>query len=343
MGAASKIRWMPPAKAQPKARAKQPAPPRQQPVLMRKTFPARRSRWRWRWPGPLAAMPADQRNFTLALAASLLFHAVVLSIHFKLPERIARATDSALDIVLVNSRHAGRPDKAQVRAQANLDGGGNTDQDRIAATPLPPSQQVRDGNDISEAQRRVHLLEEEQRRLMTALRSVRSVAPDNRRIETQPQEAPAVSGADLVDRALAIARLEGQIEKQIDEYNKRPRKKFIGARTQEYLPAQYLEDWRQKVERIGNLNYPEAARGRFYGSLTVYIEINSEGEMLRSEVTRSSGKRVLDEAALRILRLAAQGGFGRFPPQLRAQTDVLAFARVWSFTQGDVMSDKAVK
>lgn len=288
-------------------------------------------------------MPADQRNFTLALAASLLIHAVVLSIHFKLPEAIAKVTDTALDIVLVNSRHKDRPVNAQARAQANLDGGGNTDQDRIAATPLPASEQVREGKDISEAQRRVQQLEEEQRRLMTQLRSDRPLPSDAHRNEAQSPQQPKFSGYDLVDRALAIARLEGQIEKQLDDYNKRPKKMFIGARTQEYLPAQYLEDWRQKVERIGNLNYPEEARGRFYGSLTVYIEINSEGEMIRSEVTRSSGKKVLDEAALRILRLAAQGGFGRFPAQLKAQSDILAFARVWSFTQGDQMTDKAAK
>ena len=308
-------------------------------TAMAKRAPAKRLRW----PGPLADMPSDQRNFTLALIASLLIHAVVLSIHFKLPEAIAKVTDSALDIVLVNSRHKDRPVNAQARAQANLDGGGNTDQDRIAATPLPASEQVREGNDISEAQRRVQQLEEEQRRLMTRLRGDRALPSDAHRNEAQSPQQPKFSGYDLVDRALAIARLEGQIEKQLDDYNKRPKKKFIGARTQEYLPAQYLEDWRQKVERIGNLNYPEEARGRFYGSLTVYIEINSEGEMIRSEVTRSSGKKVLDEAALRILRLAAQGGFGRFPAQLKEQSDILAFARVWSFTQGDQMTDKAAK
>ena len=307
---------------------------------MRKVFPSRRQS---RWPRFLADMPADQRNFTLALAASLLFHAVVLSIHFKLPEKLGRITDNALDIVLVNSKHASHPDKAQARAQTNLDGGGNTDQDRIAATPLPPSQQVREGTDISEAQRRVQQLEEEQRRLMTSLRSTQSVAPDKRRTDAQAAQTPAVSGADLVDRALAIARLEGQIEKQIDQYNKRPKKIFVGARTQEYVAAQYLEDWRQKVERIGNLNYPEEAKGRLYGNLLISIEINSEGELIDTEIRRSSGQKVLDEAALRILRLAAQGGFGKFPPALLQQGTVLSFSRVWSFTQGDVMSDKAGK
>ena len=70
-----------------------------------------------------------------------------------------------------------------------------------------------------------------------------------------------------MESARAMARLEGEISKTTDEYSKRPRKKFIGARTEEYRFAQYIEDWRQKIERIGTLNYLEAARGKLYGSL----------------------------------------------------------------------------
>ena len=285
-------------------------------------------------------MQPPQRHLTLALTASLLIHAVVLSIHFKLPDALAKATDKALDVILVNSKHAQRPTHAQARAQANLDGGGNTDEERMVATPLPPSPRVRAGDDIVEAQRRVQELEAEQQHMMTRLMADKPVNSAPKRAEPMPPQIASASGLDLATRALAIARLEGQIDKQTDDYNKRPRKLFIGARTEEYAAAQYLEDWRQKIERIGNLNYPEEARGRFYGSLSIYIEINRDGDLVRSEIRRSSGQKVLDQAALRILRLAAQGGFGQFSEEMKRQTDILAFARVWSFTQADQMKSQ---
>ena len=92
-------------------------------------------------------MAPSQRNLTIALVLSLAIHAVVLSIHFKLPEALGKATERALDVILVNSKGAHKPEHAQAKAQANLDGGGNTDEDRRAATPLPPSVKERPGEE----------------------------------------------------------------------------------------------------------------------------------------------------------------------------------------------------
>lgn len=282
--------------------------------------------------GPFARMDPTSRQFTLALAVSLLLHGVILTIHFRLPDALRLAREHALDVVLVNSKSAHKPRDAQARAQANLDGGGDTEENRLARTPLPVLKNTRTGQDSSDAQRRVAELEAQQRQLLTQAKSRQSVTVDTKRTDT-PAVTHQLSGLDLRASAMAIARLEAQIDRQTDEYNKRPRKKFIGARTEEYLPAQYIEDWRQKVERIGNLNYPEAARGRLYGSLTIYIEIKSDGELERAEIQRSSGHRLLDEAALRIVRMGAP--YGEFPAQLKRQFDILSFARVWSFTRGD--------
>ncbi|TWO79759.1 energy transducer TonB [Denitratisoma oestradiolicum] len=278
-------------------------------------------------------MDPNQRNLTLAIGLSLLVHALLLSVHFTFPGALDRVTERALDVVLVNSKHARKPSQAQARAQANLDAGGNTEQARRATTPLPPSAQARIGDDLVQAQQRVNQLESQTRELVTRSRGERVFNVG--RNSSEPMPAVAAPGMDLYTRSMAIARLEAQIDKQMDDYNKRPRKKFIGTRTEEYLPAQYLEDWRQKVERIGNLNYPEAARGKLYGSLVVYLEINSEGKLERAEIQRSSGHKLLDEAALRILRLASP--FARFPDSLKSQFDILAFARTWSFTQADVL------
>jgi len=269
--------------------------------------------------------------FTLALIVSIALHAIALSIHFKLPERLARAAENTLEVVLVNAKSANRPDKPQVRAQANLDGGGNTDENRRAKTPLPPSHQTQSGDSLMEAQRRVQELEAQQQKLV-ALKQSKQTAKTEAAQDPQP-EPPPVRGADLAASSLAIARLEAQIDKQLDDYNKRPRKKFIGARALEYSAAQYLEDWRQKVERIGNLNYPEAAKGKLYGTLRLKVEIRADGNLESVEILESSGHKILDDAALRIVRMSSP--YAQFPAELKRDTDILSFIRTWMFTRSD--------
>jgi protein TonB len=160
--------------------------------------------------------------------------------------------------------------------------------------------------------------------------------------EAQPERAPvAPSGRDLAHSALAMARLEGEIAKELDDYSKRPRRKFIGASAMEYRFAQYFEEWRQKVERVGTLNYPEAARGKLYGSLVLTVIIKSDGSVAGIEIDRSSGHKVLDDAARRIVAMAAP--YAAFPPAIRHDTDVLEITRTWNFTRHDSLETKAAK
>ena len=169
--------------------------------------------------------------------------------------------------------------------------------------------------------------------MMTRMGSDRTVSADKTRNNPTPAPAEIRTGADLASSALAIARIEGQISRQLDEYNQRPRKKFIGARVEEYRFAQYVEDWRQKIERVGNLNYPEAAKGRLYGSLVLTVIIKANGDLDRVEVNRSSGQRLLDDAARRIVQMAAP--YAAFPEAIRRDTDVLEITRTWTFTNAD--------
>jgi protein TonB len=284
-------------------------------------------------PAFLAAMDAPQRHLTLAIGASLLIHAVLLTIRFTPPDFIDKARERALDVILVNSKSKSRPDKAQAKAQTNLDGGGNTDADLRAKTPLPPSPNTKEGRELLEAQRRVAELEAQQQQQMTRLKSERAVATNKAQNNQTATSEPVRSGADLASSALAIARIEGQISRQLEEYNQRPRKKFIGARVEEYRFAQDVEDWRQKIERIGNLNYPDAAKGRLYGSLVLTVIIKANGDLERVEVSRSSGKTLLDDAARRIVQMAAP--YAAFPEAIRRDTDVLEITRTWTFTNAD--------
>jgi protein TonB len=147
------------------------------------------------------------------------------------------------------------------------------------------------------------------------------------------------NAADLMKRSLEIARLEARISKDWDEYQKRPRRRFVGARTQEFRFARYIEDWRLKIERVGELNYPQAARDqKIYGSLVLTVSIKTDGTLDKIEINRSSGERILDQAAIRIVRLAAP--FSPFPADISRDTDILSITRTWTFTRTDRLVTK---
>jgi len=286
---------------------------------------------------PRPPVRPDDRRLWLAIAISLAMHALLLTLHFSFPDTSKAMRDKALDIILVNARSEKKPNEAQALAQANLDGGGNTDENRRVKTPLPPKPQQTTGTEIETMQRRVREIEVAQKKMLTAAKTARAVAAA-RNAEEQPTPVTSLSGLDLAESARAMARLEGEINKSVDEYNKRPRTRFIGARTKEYRFAQYIESWRQKVERIGTLNYPEEARGKLYGSLVLTASINHDGSLNRVDINRSSGYKVLDDAARRIVRMAAP--YADFPPDIRRDTDILEITRTWYFTQGDQVSSK---
>ena len=289
-----------------------------------------------RWPEFLVGMEPSSRSLTLALGASILLHAVALSIHFKLPEIIRdKYASLPLEVVLVNSKTKASAVNPDVLAQANLDGGGNTDEDRRAKTSLPVLKEADPGADAKRAARRVQELEAQQTRMMHQLQSAKSVDTTEQQRATPAADTPQpqASGQDLATSALAIARLEAQISRQTEEYNKRPRKEFVGSRAREYRFAQYVEDWRLKVERIGNLNYPDSARGRVYGSLVLSVTIKADGNLESVEVQRSSGHQILDRAAERIVKMASP--YAGFPANIRRDTDVLVITRTWTFAPGD--------
>ena len=266
-----------------------------------------------------------------AFVISLVAHGLLLSLQFRMPE--ARPSkDKGLEVVLVNTRHAKAPDKAEVRAQANVDGGGSAEQQARPKSPIPPQTSRQDGDALTDARRRAHDPVHQQKPVITRKESSAKVAAAPKKVE-QPVPEPQVSGLDLLDSAAAVARIEAEIDRNMDELAKCSRKKFIGAKAREYRFAQYEEDWRLKVQRVGTLNYPESARGRIYGNLLLAVEIRADGSLEQVEVLRSSGHKVLDEAAIRIVKLAAP--YGQFPPEIRKKYDVIVITRTWSFTQGD--------
>ena len=136
---------------------------------------------------------------------------------------------------------------------------------------------------------------------------------------------------------MEIARLEAQVSQDWDAYQKRPKRKFLGARTSEYIYARYVEDWRAKVEKVGNLNYPEEAKlQKLYGTLQLTVSIKADGSLENVEINRSSGYKLLDQAAIRIVRLAAP--YAAFSDEIRKKVDILSITRTWIFTRADQLS-----
>jgi len=282
-----------------------------------------------------AGLDRQSRVLTAAVGASLLLHAVLLSVHFKFPNELRwKSANQPLDVILVNAKSRQRPGKADALAQNNLDGGGETDQNRRAKTPLPVIDPRHPGRHLTQAQRRVQELETQQRKLLAQTRQPRAqVAPEAERRAPSEQPTPQASGRDLADLSLAAMRLQAQIDRQVEDYQKRPRKKFLGASAVEYRYAQYEEDWRNKVERVGTVNYPAAARGKYYGNLRMTVTLRPDGNVESIELDRSSGLRVLDDAAFRIVRMASP--YAAFPSDIRRETDLLVITRTWFFGRGD--------
>ncbi len=268
---------------------------------------------------------------------SLLVHAfVIFGLTFTVPDlRGLQNMAPALDVVLVNTKSQTKPAKADALAQHNLDGGGNTDAKQRASSPLPAITQDTQTTELQQAKKRVAELEREARQLL-ARAGVSQVdsAPAKAAPQPTPEKAPEIDGTELMQRSLAIARLEAQIGRDWNAYQERPRRKFVGARTQEYRFARYIEDWRQKIERIGEMNYPQAARDqRIYGSLVATVSIRADGSLERIQIDRSSGNKVLDDATVQIVKMAAP--YAALPPDIARDTDVLHISRTWSFTRAD--------
>lgn len=276
-------------------------------------------------------------RFGAAGGVSLLVHAfVIFGLTFTVPDlRGLQNMAPPLDVVLVNTKSQTKPAKADALAQHNLDGGGNTDAKQRASSPLPAITRDTQTTELQQVKKRVAALEREARQLLARSGASQiDIAPAKTAPQPTPEKAPVMDGTELMQRSLAIARLEAQISRDWNAYQEQPRRKFVGARSQEYQYARYIEDWRQKIERVGELNYPQAARDqRIYGKLVATVSIRADGSLERIQINQSSGNKVLDEATARIVTMAAP--YAALPPDIARDTDILHITRTWTFTRAD--------
>jgi len=274
-------------------------------------------------------------GLTIALAVSIALHLILLAVRFVMPQAaLFKPPDSPLEVILVNAKSVDKALKPDAIAQFDLNGGGEHDQGR-ATSFLPRMPGVADGEVLKESQTAVQRLEAEQRHLVAQSADARTAVPPEspRRVEAS-DVSPTT---DLTTSMKAIARLEAQVDKQTRDYNARPRRGYIGPTTRGTSYAMYYAQWKDKVERIGTLNYPAEARGHLYGDLTLRVTLNPDGTIYNDEVevTRSSGSPVLDRAARRIVLLGAP--YGRFSDELKRDYDIFEIFSTFRFTKGDAL------
>lgn len=278
-------------------------------------------------------MDRAQRMMTIAATFSVLAHAVpIFGIRFEMPDFKKLSAPEPLEIVLVNQKTRSAPSKAEVLAQSNLDGGGNTDGQHRAKSPLPGSGEAA-MPEIEQTLQQQKQLEDRAAELMTRLKSEYRI-PDHDQTG-KPQEGGAgVDQQEMRKQAAQLAGQAAQISKEWNEYQSKPRNTFVGARAKQTSVAFWVDSWAQKVEKVGTLAYPVDRNGnKLYGTMRVTVEIGADGNILNRSVDQSSGNQELDRAALKILERAAP--FPRLPADMLDETGrratVLVVTRRWIF------------
>ena len=267
----------------------------------------------------------------LALTISITLHAAVLGVRIVDPQDFNRVfQDTPLEVVLVNARSNEAPTKAQAIAQANLAGGGEAEAG-LATSPLPPSPNQLVGDDQTDSSKAIEQLQEQQQVMLTQIR--RDIAampvPDPHKASTTPAERQTEELRQQKLRQLAV------IEKQINEQNSRPRRRYISPSTREEVYAVYYDKLRQRIEDKGTANFPTLNGHKLYGELTVNLIIDSRGHVVESEIVHSSSSRFLDQRALAIAQAAAP--FGNFSDDMRRKADQIVVTSRFRFTKTEGM------
>ena len=273
----------------------------------------------------------DRLSFTLFLAVAL-HAALILGVTFTYVT--SKPSTHTMEVTLAHQRAKLTPEKADFLAQLNQVGSGALEEKALMSAPTEAQFQdaeIRETSQDIPQNASYKPVEQKQTAITTKAITDQTFTVDNAATETAPQRAEFENRKSLQTRSLEIASLEARIDRQRQVYAKRPRiKRLTSLSTAASSDAFYLNSWRRKIESVGNLNYPQEARkNKLYGSLRLVVAILPDGSLKEVEILESSGHTVLDDAAVRIVRLSAP--YAPFPDELRQSTDVLEIIRTWQF------------
>jgi protein TonB len=276
---------------------------------------------------PFETPAVDRLALTLFIATA--FHAlIILGVGFEAFDRDP-PDDSAptLDVTVVKPTKSLPPEDYDYLAESSQEGAGNTEE-----KVRPQEQMVEQAPSVSPSEGEPAPVE-----VLTRDDSREKIEKPAETKADERSEQP--SAAELVNRSLEMLALDRQINQSLLAYSKNPRSKFISARTKEFKYASYMRDWVAKVERVGELNYPDAARRQnLSGKLIVQVAVYPDGSVRDITIRKPSGHKILDDAAVRIVKLAAP--FAPFPENIRKDTDVLYITRTWVFTSGNRLKSR---
>jgi protein TonB len=266
------------------------------------------------------------------LVLAMALHALIfLGVNFGISLNPVPRLADTLDVVLVQWRSEKEPEKADFLAQASQTGGGETTEKSRPSNPVSGEIPTPlEGRDPSQAVEQVPSPEVKVREIV-ALEVDQAAALQQTTVEQPELELPSASR--LMQQSMDMASLKPELSRQRQSVSKLPKREFISANTKEYEFASYMSAWVSKVERVGNLNYPsDLRRKKLHGDLVMTVGIFQNGTVESIVVKRSSGVVEIDQAAIRIVQLAAP--YSPLPENISERVDILHITRTWRFEAG---------
>jgi protein TonB len=270
----------------------------------------------------------DKLSFCVFLAIA--FHALLLfGIGFKFPDLSQSSINKTFNVVLAQYESKDRPEKADFIGQADQAAGGESDK-KLAPSAIEKAQ----FNDPDKQASELQLASQQQLQsnpspdYLTSQQGKISFYDQQDPNKKEQQALPDTEA--LLQKSYQLSGLIANLDNQQINQAKKSKKRQVSAAIHRSSDALYLDTWRRKIENIGNQNYPEKAKqDKIFGNLTLKVAINSNGTIHEVSVMKSSGQKLLDDAAIRIVRLAAP--FSPLSAEMRKDTDILEIIRVWRF------------
>ncbi len=269
-----------------------------------------------------------------AIPASLAFHAGLYAMGFTMPDRPMPPKSKNVEYTLVNFQNVEIPKDADFLANSNQIGSGSkAEKSKITSRFAADETNDKNGDDFFTTKKNIV---EVKPKLTPEILTTKGKT--NKRVDKKPEEKknvePVTNKTSSTDQTDAIAKLMAEMSEQEQRYARRPRIRFVDSLSAKgTVEAKYIHNWSRKLERIGNINFPKIAiQLSLSGTLILNATLDRMGRVTEIQVTTSSGSRILDEAAVKIVKLAAP--YEPLPPKIRAKYDRLNITRTIVFHRG---------
>ncbi len=272
-----------------------------------------------------------------AFFITVLVHAaIIFGVSFHMPDPPKPRTSQTLDIVLVKTRAEKAPENPDFLAQAAQIGGGNV-KDKTRPTSKNPGKTPSEGNFVKDKPSVApppEPVKPKKKSILSVNKPAKKKAPKLvKKKKPIPKNKPDLVADYVADLQKQIVDMEAELDEQQKMYAKRPKATYITASIRRTPDAMYLKAWTKKIERLGNLNYPdEARRQKLEGQLILTVALSPDGNIINVKISKSSGHKVLDDAARRIVELAAP--FAKVPEDVLQGNNRLVIRRTWQFSHG---------